>query len=79
MKKDASQTSTSTHPVHTTEANAQRAEIIATLYTVIACATTAILADSSRVKASLLGTGDRLIVEVEDCSFVEKLRRGRLL
>jgi hypothetical protein len=79
MKKRSHQTSIATHPVHTAEANAKRAEIIATLYTVNACANTAILTDSSKAKASLLGTGDRLIVEVEVCSFFEKLRRGRLL
>jgi hypothetical protein len=50
--------------VRTTEANAQRAEIIATLYTVSACANTAVLADSSKVKVSLLGTRDQLIVDV---------------
>jgi hypothetical protein len=32
-KKRSHQTSIATHPVHTTEANAKRAEIIATLYT----------------------------------------------
>jgi hypothetical protein len=66
MKKRACQTSIDTHPVHTAEANAERAEIIATLYTVQACASTAILADSSRVKASLLGIEDLFIVQVGD-------------
>ena len=65
-EKRACQTSIDTHPVHTAEANAERAEIIATLYTEYRLRSTAILADSSRGKASLLGIEDRLIVQVGD-------------
>ena len=78
-KKEASQTSVTTHPVHATEANAKRAKIITTPYTVTDCSITAILADSSGVKASLIEQRGVIIVEGEVCSFLRKLRRGRLL
>ena len=64
--KTACQTSINTHPVHATEVNAKRDKIIATLYTVNSNLNTAIFADSSRIKASLLGIEDRLIVQVGD-------------
>jgi hypothetical protein len=64
--KRACQTSINTHPVHATEVNAERDKIIATLYTVNSNLSTAIFADSSRIKASLLGIEDRLIVQVGD-------------
>jgi hypothetical protein len=54
-KKKICQTSVDTHPVSTTEANEQRVEIIATLYTADAFAYAAIFADSSRVKGLTLG------------------------
>jgi hypothetical protein len=78
-KKEASQTSVTTHPVHATEANAKRAKIITTPYTVTDCSITAILADSSGAKASLIEQRGAIIVEGRICGFVEKLRRGRLL
>ena len=65
-KKGACQTSIDTHPVHATEVSTKRVKIIATLYTVNSKLSTAIFADSSRVKASLLGIEDRLIVQVGD-------------
>jgi hypothetical protein len=80
MKKEASQTSIATHPVHATEANAKRAKIITTPYTVTDCSITAILADSSGVKVSLIELRGGIIFEEGIiCGFVEKLRRGRLL
>jgi hypothetical protein len=48
-KKGICQTSVDTHPVLVAEANKERVEIIATLYTAGACADAAIFADSSRV------------------------------
>ena len=65
-EKKACQTSIDTHPVHATEVSLKRDKIIATLYTVNSKLNAAIFADSSRVKASLLGIEDRLIVQVGD-------------
>lgn len=79
-KRRVCQTSISTHPVPTAEANGKRVEIIATFYTAGACADAAIFADRSKVKkASLLGTEDRIIVQIGVCSNFKKLRGGRLL
>jgi hypothetical protein len=52
-KYDA-QTSIETHPVIATEADEERVEIIATLYTANSELNAAIFADSAKVKASLL-------------------------
>jgi hypothetical protein len=65
-----------THQIPMTEASEEKVEIIAILYTVNSKLNTAIFADSSRIKASLLGIEDRLIVQNEVCSFCKKLRRS---
>jgi len=63
-KRIACQTSTDTHPVPATEANKERVEIIAILYTVQAPPS---LQTVRERKASLLCDEDRLISQVEVC------------
>jgi hypothetical protein len=73
----ACQTSTETHPIHTTKVSAEGVEIIATLYTVRK--RTALLAESAKANASLLCSRDRLILQDRVCGRVGKLRSGDLL
>lgn len=79
-KRSTCQTSIDTHQDHLTEIEAEKAEIIAILYTANRLTQPPpSLRTVRECKCSLLGTENRLIVQDRVCSFFEKLRRRRLL